>query len=1097
MASRLMFLAGVCACLAGPARADDTIPKGTPLLLQKPALSKTHIVFGFADDLWIVPRAGGEATRLTTGTGVETDPVFSPDGKWIAFTGQYDGNDDVFVVPATGGQPKRLTYHPAGDQPVGWTPDGKRVLFRSSRESYARFTRLYTIGLDGGEPEALPLPRGDHGSYSPDGKSIAYVPFVNSRNSAGAYAAWKRYRGGRAPQVWLADLGDSSITKVPRKDSNDWNPMWVEGRVYFLSDRDGPVSLYVYDPESKDVKRLIDNKDMDIKNASSGPGGIVYEKPGGLYIHDIKSGESKAVPVSIKAELPALRSRLAKVGDLIQKGAISPSGARVAFEARGEIFTVPAAKGDTRNLTKTPGAAERDPAWSPDGQQLAYFSDVSGEYELFIVKAAANGKPVKVIKPGDGPSFYYSPVWSPDGKRIAYADKRLNLWIADVATGKSVKVDRNPYTDSRIFSFSWSPDSQWLAYTKQLKSHLFAVFVYSLETNKPRQVTDGMADADQVAFDRGGKYLYFTASTDVGLARAPLMSTIHMPQTRSVYVCVLDGDTPSPLAPESDEEKPSTPPTPAKKDDAKPGAVKVKIDFEDIDQRVLALPIRARNYIGLFAGKAGQLYIAEGPEVQRYSGPPPAAALYRWEMSKRKADPVLTGLQGVALSENGEKLLYRQAGKWFLTSAAAVTPGAGALNTDAMEMRIEPRAEWRQIYNEVWRLQRDFMYDPKLHGLDLAAMKKKYEAFLPGVTTRSDLNYLFDEMLGNLCLGHVYIQGGDRPKVTGPRGGLLGCDFTVEDGRYKISRIYRGENYNPELRAPLTQPGARVKEGEFLLAIDGTDLKGTDSVYQLLEGTAGKSITLRVGPTADGKGSREVQVTPTDNDIPLRHFAWVTDNRAKVTKMTDGKVAYIYIPNTHAAGQARFVREFYAQVGKDGAILDERYNGGGWLADQVVDHCIRPVRNYIAGREGDDVVIPRGIFGPKAMIINESAGSGGDYMPYTFREAKAGKLIGTRTWGGLVGIGGYPPLIDGGTVTAPHWALWFTNGKWDVENRGVAPDIEVETDPKLWRAGRDPQLEKAVEVVMAELKANPVKRPKRPAYPDYFKGEKVPGTGGG
>ena len=1081
MLSPTAFLAGLCALAAAPAPAP-------PLMLQKPALSKTHIVFCYADDLWTVPRAGGSARRLTNGPGVETDPVFSPDGKTVAFTGQYDGNDDVFVVPAAGGQPQRLTYHPGVDQAVGWTRDGKRVLFRSSREAYARLTRLYTIGLGGGEPEALPLPRGDHGCYSPDGKSIAYVPFVNSRNSAGDYAAWKRYRGGRAPAVWIADLGDSSIVKIPRKDSNDTSPMWIEGQVYFLSDRDGPVTLYSYDPGKKAVKRLIDNKGMDIRSASAGPGAIVCEKPDGLFLYDLGTGKTEQVKVAIKADLPALRSRIAKVENLIQRGSVSPTGARVAFEARGEIFTVPAAKGDIRNITRTPGAAERDPAWSPDGQRIAYFSDESGEYELRIASSRGAGKVVKSIKPGDGPSFYYSPVWSPDGKRIAYSDKRMNLWQVDVQSGRSTKIDTNPYPDiGRIANPSWSPDSKWIAYARQLKSHLFAVFVHSIDKGKSFQITDGTADADQAAFDKGGKYLYFTASTDVGLARAPLMSTIHMPQTRSVYIAVLDAETPSPLAPESDEEKP-----PAKKAEAR----KAKIDFEEIGQRILALPVKARNYVGLMAGKAGTLYLVEGPEVVRYAGQPQSATLHRFTMATRKTDKVLEKISDAELSGNGEKLLYKMGPRWFLANAAAVVPGAGALSLGGMEMRIEPRAEWRQMYDEVWRLQRDFMYDPKLHGLDLPAMKKKYAAMLPGVASRNDLNCLFDEMLGNLCLGHVYIRGGDRPALKGPRGGVLGCDFKIVDGRYKIVRVYRGENYNPALRAPLTQPGNRVKEGEFLLSIDGADLKGADSAYRLLEGTAGRTIALKVGPTADGKGSREVQVTPIPSDQALRHLAWVDANRKKVDKMSSGRVAYLYIPNTHAAGQARFVREFYAQVGKDGAVIDERFNGGGWLADQVIDHCIREVRNYIAGRDGLDVTIPRGIFGPKAMLINEAAGSGGDYMPYTFRAAKAGKLVGTRTWGGLVGIGGYPPLIDGGTVTAPHWALWFPNGKWDVENRGVAPDIEVDLDPESWRAGRDPQLEKAVRYVMDELKKNPPKKPQRPAYPDYFKGNKVPGTSG-
>ncbi|MGL4552077.1 MAG: S41 family peptidase, partial [Gemmataceae bacterium] len=1039
-----------------------------------------------------VPRAGGEAKRLTSGTGVETDPHFSPDGKLIAFTGQYDGNDDVFVVPADGGLPKRLTYHPGPDQAVGWTPDGK-ILFRSSRESYARLTRLYTLPPGGGEPEALPLPRGDHGSYSPDGKSIAYVPFTNSRNSAGAYAAWKRYRGGRTPPVWIADLSDSSVTKVPRENSNDTCPMWVEGRVYFLSDRDGPVSLFVYDPADKTVKKLIDNKDFDIRSASAGPGAIVYEKPGALYLYDLKKGESAEVKVTVTGDFPELRSRVVKVAPLIQDAAVSPTGVRIVFEARGDLFSVPAAKGDTRNLTRTPGAADRDPAWSPDGKRIASFSDESGEYKLVLRTPA--GKVEKTIEPGGGPSFYYSPQWSPDGKSIAYTDKRLNLWVADVASGKSVKVDSNPYPDHRITSVSWSPDSKFLAYARQLKSHLFGVFVYSAAAKKSSPITDGLADADRVQFDRGGKYLYFTASTDVGLARAPLMSTINVPQTRSVYLVVLDGKTPSPLTPESDEESPA----PAKKDDKDKAekAADVVIDFEDIDQRILTLPVKARNFVGLMAGKPGTLFLAEGPEVVRPGAAgPPAMTLHRFDLKSRKAEKVLDGLSAASLSGNGEKLLYATGKKWFLTSAAAPKAGEGAIDVDELETRTDPRAEWKQMYDEVWRLQRDFMYDPKTHGLNVGEMKARYAGFLPGIATRNDLNALFDEMLGNLCLGHVYISGGDRPKLETPKGGLLAADFEVAQGHHRFKRIFRGENYNPELRAPLTQPGHAVKEGEYLFAIDGAKLDGSDAVHRLLEGSAGKTVTLKVGPKADGTDAREVHVQPVDSDQALRHFGWVTDNRKAIDRATSGRVAYVYLPNTHAAGQSRFVREFYAQVGKDAAIIDERFNGGGWLADSVVDHCLRQVRNYIAGRDGEDVTIPRGIFGPKVMLINEAAGSGGDYLPYTFREAKAGKLIGTRTWGGLVGIGGYPALIDGGAVTAPHWALWFTNGKWDVENHGVAPDVAVEIDPAAWRKGRDTQLEMAIEVVMKELKDAPVTKPKRPAYPDYFKGAAVPGVSG-
>jgi tricorn protease len=1089
-----------------------------PLLLRNPTVSKTDIVFAYADDLWIVPRAGGEAKRLTSGPGVETDPVFSPDGSQVAFTGQYDGNEDVYVVPARGGEPKRLTYHPALDQPVGWTPDGKQVLFRSRRNAHAPLSQLFTIGTDGGHPQELPLPMADHGCYSPDGKRLCYAPFVNTPRRIGVHVAWKRYRGGNAPMLWIADLATSRIEKLPRKDSNDTHPMWIGDRIYFLSDRDGPNTLFAYDLQTKEVEKVIDNKGQeDIRTASAGPGAIVYEKPGAIYLYDLEVRKSVPVPVTIRADLGSVRPRFVKVAEQIQKAALSPTGARALFEARGDIFTVPADKGDARNLTRTSGVAERDPAWSPDGKSIAYFSDESGEYELHVAPQRGTGK-VKKFKPGGGSSFFYSPVWSPDSKKIAYTDKRLNIWYLDLDTGLSKKVDTNPYAGG-IGTPSWSPDGKWLAYTRQLKSYLSAVFLYSLQTGKPAQLSDGMSDVAGVQFDKGGKYLYFTASTDAGPSQSSQMSSLNRPVTRSVYVVVLAADTPSPLAPESDEEKDAEKPKPDKPKDEKPkadqdkkkaaGAVKVKIDLEDVDQRILALPVPARNYIGLLAGKEGSLFLVEGPAVARSTRPTPGGPgqiLHRFDLKTRKLEKRLEGISSVAISDNGEKLLYRQGTAWHIVPAqaqggqggqggtGAAAPAArggpgqgGPLKLTGLEVRVDPRAEWKQIYREVWRIQRDFLYDPGFHGLDIKKQAARYQRFLPGIASRHDLNNLFEEMLGDLVLGHVYIGGGDIPSVRGPGGGLLGADFKIEDGRYRITRIYRGENWNPELRAPLTQPGARVKEGEFLLAIDGEELKGSDSVYRLLEGKANRSVTLKVGPTADGKGAREVTVVPVGNETSLRHFAWVTDNRKKVDQMTRGRVAYIYLPNTHAAGHDRFVREFYAQVGKDAVIIDERFNGGGFLADQVIDALNQRPRNYVASREGADSVFPRGIFGPKVMLINEAAGSGGDYLPYTFRQARLGKLVGKRTWGGLVGIGGYPRLIDGGSVTAPHWALYFPNGKWDVENVGVAPDVEVEFDPQVVRGGRDPQLEKAVQIALDELKKNPPKKVQRPAYPNYHK----------
>jgi tricorn protease len=1116
-----------------PARAGE--PAG-PLLVQKPTLSKTHIVFAYAGDLWIVPRTGGEAKRLTSGAGVETDPAFSPDGKFVAFTGQYDGNDDVFVVPTEGGTPRRLTYHPGADQVVGWTPDGKRILFRSSRASYSRFTRLYTIGLDGGHPEEVPLPIADTGSYSPDGKRIVYSPWYNGSRSAGFNVAWKRYGGGRQPVLWIANLSDSSIEKLPHKGSNDTCPMWIGNQIYFLSDREGPVTLYAYDSTARSAKRLIDNDSMDIKSASAGPDAIVYEKPGEILLFDLETRKSKNVPITINADLPTVRPHFVRVDTSVVAAGLSPSGARAVFEARGEIFTVPASKGQARNITRSPAVHDRDPAWSPDGKSIAYFSDESGEYELCIRDHLGKGK-VKRITPGDAPSFYYNPQWSPDNKKIAYTDKRSNLWITDVGTGKSTKADFNRFGGRRLGSPSWSPDSNWLAYTKELKSHLSAVFLYSLENAKATQVSDGMSDAGSTVFDKSGKYLYFTASTDAGPGLEWGMSAFGRSSSRSVYLVVLSAADPSPLAPESDEEKGEQ----ARTEDSRRrpmgggprGPVTVKVDLEDIDQRILSLPVPAASYMRLVPGREGTLFLlqAAGGGAGRRGGGGGGfggATVQRFDMTTKRATQVLDGVSNFTVSDDGSKMLYRQGTRWVIASASGRTGGAmaqagatgrmgaggggrgrgrggpgapapatteeGADNTldlSGLEVRVDPRAEWRQIYREAWRIQRDFLYDPGFHGLDIRATERKYERFLSGIAHRNDLGYLLEECLGELSLGHLRTGvAGGRGRGRGgeesaPRGGLLGADYTIDNGRYRFARIYRGENWNPALTAPLTQPGAAVREGEYLLAIDDEDLKGTDSVHRLLENKAGKVVTLTVGPSADGKGSREVKVTPVASEQQLRHYAWVTDNRAKVAKATGGKVAYIYLPDTGMGGSTRFNREFYAQVGNDGAIIDERFNGGGSLADQVIDALGRKVRNFVATREGEDTVFPRGIFGPKVMIINESAGSGGDYMPYAFRQARLGTLVGKKTWGGLVGVGGYPSLLDGSTVTAPHMALWFPNGKWDVENIGVSPDVEVEMDPKAWREGRDPQLEKAIEIVKEELAKNPLKWPKRPAYPNY------------
>jgi tricorn protease len=1060
-----------------------------PLLMRNPTLSRTHIVFVYAGDLWIAPRDGGEAARLTSGVGTETTPLFSPDGTMVAFTGEYDGNVDVYIVPAAGGVPKRLTYHPGTDALAGWTPDGKQVLFVSGRASDSgRTAQLYTMPVDGVFPTQVPLPMAYEGSYSADASRLAYVPLPR------AFQAWKRYRGGRTTPVWIANLSDSSVEKIQRDNSNDFNPMWIGDKVYFLSDRNGPITLFAYDTKTKRTSQVIQNAGLDIKSASAGPDGIVYEQFGSLNLFDLKSGRTKKLNITISGDLLAVRPKYERVGTRIFNSNISPTGARAVFEARGEILTVPAEKGNARNLTNTPNVAERDPSWSPDGKWIAYFSDESGEYMLHLRDQTGMGE-VKKISLGNPPSFFYGPTWSPDSKKIAYTDKRLNLWHMDIEKATPVKVD----TSRRGFGFgqTWSPDSRWIAYTKPIESWYNAVYVYSLEDGKSHQITDGLSDARSVDFDKSGKYLYFTASTDIGPAvfGFDMTSYPHRP-TRSIYLAVLRKDLPSPLAPESDEEKvteekkdeaPKPPSPPAKKE-----PVTVTIDFDKISQRIVALPIPARNFLGLVAGKANTVFIAEslppGPGVTGFT-------LHKYDLEKRKLDKVLDNVNSFDLSANGEKMLYRQGENWIIASTAQPPrPGEGRIRTDEMEVHIDPRAEWEQMYRETWRIERDFFYDPNYHGLDLQATAKKYEPYLQSVAHRADLNYLFDEMLGELSVGHLYVRGGDTPNPNRVPGGLLGADYKIENGRYRFARIFDGENWNPQLRAPLTQPGVNVQEGDYLLSVNGRNLTASDNIYSFFENTSGKSVVIRVGPNPDGSNARDVTVVPIANENGLRHLAWIEGNRRKVAEMSGGKLAYVYLPDTGQGGYTSFNRYYFSQLDKEGAVVDERFNGGGQAADYIIDYLKKPLNSYWAVRDGDDWRQPFGTMpGPKAMIVNEYAGSGGDYMPWMFRRAGIGPLVGKRTWGGLVGIGGYPTLVDGGSVTAPHFAFYSPEGQWEIENHGVAPDIEVEMDPKAWRQGHDPQLEKAIEVVMAALKKNPPPKVKRPPYPNYHNARPIAG----
>lgn len=1053
------------------------------LLPQQPALSRTHIVFSYAGDLWSVPRGGGAAIRLTTGDGIETGAVFSPDGATIAFSGSYDGNPDVFAMPVTGGVPKRLTAHPGMDVPLSFTPDGKQLLIRSSRQSVVALQQFYTIGLDGGPAEQVPLPGGFSAAYTPDGQRLAYTPMPP------AFTIWKRYRGGRTSKVWLAQLSDSRVEEIPRENSNDFNPLATADAVYFLSDRNGPVTLFKYELKSKKVTEAIKNAGLDYKSASLGPGAIVLERFGGIELFDLKSGRVSPVKITLQGDLPGVRPSFDRVAARISHAALSPSGARAVFEARGEVFTVPAEKGDPRNLTRTPGVAERMPAWSPDGKSIAYFSDESGEYQLHIAPQNGSGE-VKKIDLGEK-AFYYYPLWSPDSKKILFRDSMLRLGVVELETGKVSRWDGD-YYDSPFrdeVNPHWSKDSQWVVYTKMLRSHLRAVFVYSLADGKETQISDGLSDARYARFDKNGKYLYFTASTNQGLGTGWLdMTSIDRPQNRSVYLAVLQAGEASPLAPESDEEKVE----PEKKSEPKKEPEKqdesVRIDFEGISQRILALPVPARPISQLESEKTGVVYLLEDPPVGAPGGQgPPTRVLHKFDLKTRKLDKVMEGVREFVLSQNGEKMLFRQGPRWAVSGTAAPPrPNTGTLNTAAMEMRVDPVAEWKQMYREAWRLQRDYLYAPNFHGLDLAAAEKKYEPFLAAVAHRADLNYLFAEMLGEISVGHLYVSGGATPPVRQVPGGLLGADYARENGRHRFAKVLNGENWNPQLRAPLTQPGVDVKAGDYLLEVNGREVRDTDDLFLHFEATANKSVRLKVGPNANGDGAREVTVVPVASEQGLRYMDWVEGNRRKVEQLSGGRVGYVHLPNTAGGGYTNFNRWVFAQMGKEGFVFDERFNGGGQIADYIVDLLRRPLLSYFTTRAGSDFTTPmNGVFGPKAMIVNEFAGSGGDAMPWMFRQLKVGTLVGKRTWGGLVGIFGFPELIDGGRITAPNLAFYNLQGEWEIENWGVAPDIEVEQDPALVRQGRDPQLEKAVEVVLEELKKNPPVKHRKPAYPDY------------
>lgn len=1064
LATAALFAATILCLAAAAATAAGERP-----LMRFPDINGNTVVFVYGEDIWSVPATGGVAQRLTIHDGQERYPRLSPDGSLVAFTGEYDGNADVYVMNVHGGGIRRLTFHPDYDRVIGWHPTKHKIMFISGR-SHFRFLRMYLVSPDGTGLEETIFHDIAQACYSPDGKQVAYNEVSTEDRT------WKRYRGGLAQDILLYDLATNVERNLTNFEGTDRLPMWMGDRIYFSSDRDGTLNIYSADPATGAIEQITRHADYDVRRPSGRDGKIVYELGGTLRVLDVATRETREIPVEIRADAPETRPAIVGVADRLQGIAISPTGRRALLVARGEVFTVPKEHGPIRNLSRDSGARDKDAAWSPDGSTIAFLSDRTGEYEIYTVDPLGEGEPTRLTTHTDG--YRHTLRWSPDGRKIAFADQTLALYVLDVATRKTARIDKAEYENmdisldvKDIYDFAWSPDSRWIAYSKMNADLVTQLHVCELETGKIWCVSNGLFNDFHPAFSRDGRRLFFVSNRRFDPTFCDFEWEMVYKKTSGIYCLALQRDA-GPLFPLRSDEEPARNPEEAKVDP-------VRIDFDGIAERVEMLPLPPGNYRWLSAGEKTLFYLdrADGDFNRFEFRVPEAMNLCAFDLEERAERPIVDDVNEYALSADGSSLAYRKGETAGIVEAGAKESPGSILDLSGLTMLLDPRAEWRQIFLEAWRMERDFYYEPKMHGLDWNAMKEKYGALMAFASCRQDVQFLVGELIGELNTSHTYVYGGDQRRAAEPVNvGMLGADFTADRAanRWRIERILRVPEWTGAVLPPLVRPGLRVKEGDYILRVDGAPVTADREIYAWFQGKAGTQVTLLVNDRPTETGAWEIVVEPARGENTLRYQDWCEHNRRVVDEASNGTIGYLHLPDTYTASAREFPKYFFAQTRKQGLLVDGRFNGGGLDPSIFLERLRRTPNHYWTRRYSHDQTSPfYAVTAHMALLTNRQAGSGGDELPYEFRDFKMGPVIGTRTWGGLVGVSMFIPMIDGGGLTAPDYRVYGADGRWAVENVGVRPDIEVELHPAEMARGYDAQLMKGVEVLLEKITTEP------------------------